>query len=121
MSTLRIIPRVNGIVTTTDATQTAVLTFILPANGVCAAEATVTGKDASNNGVIAQIIAGTTSTSSTGTLIGSPTAVITALISVTLVGASVTMDISTNTLRVLVTGKVATTIDWFCDLTIWEN
>ncbi len=121
MAALRIVARVSGVVTTTDATQTAVATFVLPTNGVCQCEAFVTGKDASNNGVIAQVAAGTTSTTGAGALIGSPIQVITALVSVALVGASVTMDVATNTVRVLVTGKLATTIDWFCDLTIWEN
>lgn len=121
MATLRIINRVNGIVSTTDATQTVVTSFVLPSSGVCQVEANIQGKDSSNNGIVAKLEIATTSTTGTGTLIGSPTNVITALVSVALVGASVTADISTNTLRILVTGKLATSIDWFCDLTIWEN
>lgn len=121
MAQLKLINRVQGFVTTTDATQTASCSFTLPTNGVCQLEANVQGRDASNNGVIAKLAAATTSTTGTGALIGSPIAMITALISTTLIGASVTADVSTNTFRVLVTGKLATTIDWSCDLTIWEN
>lgn len=121
MPALKIIARVQAVVQTTDATQTAALSFVLPTNGVCQCEANVQGKDASNNGIVAKLEAATTSTTGAGALIGTPVAVISALISTTLIGASVTIDVATNTLRVLVTGKIATTIDWSCDLTVWEN
>jgi len=113
--------RKQGNVTTTDAIQTVLLTYALPSTAVCQCEANVQGRDGSGNAVVAKQLMTTTSTSGTGAVVGAVSALITTVVSVALAGASVTMDVSANTVRVLVTGKLATTIDWSCDLCVWEN
>lgn len=121
MAPRRINGRAHGTVTTTDAVPTVLATYPLPATAVCQCEANVQGRDGSGNAVVAKQLATTTSTSGTGGLVGAILPLITTVVSVALTGASVTLDVSGNTVRVLVTGKLATTIEWSCDLHVWEN
>ena len=118
MSTRRINDRLHGELRTTNATQTVISTYTLPSSVVCVFEASVVGRDAAGNAAVFRQVAATTGSKA---LVGSVTNVFPALISAGLAGAAVTMNISGGVLRVLVTGKAATTIDWSCDLRVWEN
>ena len=116
--TARTIERLTGNVTTTDATQTTLATYTIANGSSVSAEADVIGKDGSGNTVVAKQLAAAKQPSGTASIVGSVVNLVTTITDAALIGASVTIDASGATVRVRVTGKLATTIEWFCDFKI---
>lgn len=105
-------------VQTANSTITTIATYSIPAGSACHYQAIVTGKGAAD-GLTTMMQGGVLDLSGTSSLL----TVITALLSLNRsTGAAtwaVTADLSGTTLRIRVTGALATTIDWMCNLNVW--
>lgn len=123
MAGLRTTDWVVGELTTTDATATTALSYTIPQNGVAFhVEATVVGKDtATNDAIISRKVAAGKRQTGTTAIIGAVVNVWGNITEDPLSTTSVTLTTTTTDVLVVVTGKLATTIDWHVELKIIMN
>lgn len=111
----------TGTVQTTDAaTTTTVATFTVPTGTSIRARAIVIGRSAANVSISREIAM--TAADVAGTLAQDGTTDVTLPINgnATLAAtATITMDVSGNTIRVRVTGLIATTINWYARVDVF--
>lgn len=120
---LKTIDRIQGTVSTTDAaTTTTVVSYTVAGNAAFHAEAVVIGRNTSNGDMTsARLVAKLSRVSGTLSGIGSVLSVVTLGGAVGLATCTATIDVSGDTIRVRVTGVVATTIEWYSDMIIHGN
>lgn len=117
MAIIQAIDRVVGTATTTDGTTwTTVLSYIPPVNSVTRGNYVIAGKDSSINGASQGGIFGTTRVTEDTTLLnfGSESGFVSAALST----IQTRVQVTGTTIEIQVKGVAATTIEWFCELTI---
>jgi hypothetical protein len=108
----------QGTVQTTDTTVTTVVSWTpgshLPVvnNCIVSVAGTIVGKSSANGGVTISANATFSIVSGTVTLLGSQTTVLAAQGSAALTSSAITIDASSNIIRLRITGIAATTINW---------
>lgn len=118
----RTIDKVTEVVTTSNATQTTLITYPIPSGASISAECTVVGRDTSNGDTITTAQKATAkNVSGTASLVGSVLNMVALTADTLLSTASVTMTISGTNLLVRVTGVLSKGIEWFGELKVWIN
>ena len=121
MASLRTISRKSGIVTTTDGTQTVLLSFPIPTGAVCSIDANVVARSSTGDGARVEKTQTFRNVGGTITAIGALLDIVALVTDVSLIGVAVTMAVNGTSVEVKVTGLIATTIDWFTEITAYIN
>lgn len=115
---LRAIDSQTAVVTTTDATVTTILSWTIPDGSSAYVEATIIGRDSSGNTTIKKIAACVKRNSGNASMVSSVQIIVPLVADVALLTVVATLDVSSPSVRVRVTGVIATTIEWFCELKV---
>lgn len=116
MAAKRITELVDAVVTTSDATVTTLLSYTTTSGECGACVVLVIGRDGAGNRAAFERFVGYQNVS--GTLTVGTTVSLATDQAAALVTTAITLDASGTSFRVRVTGVVATTIDWFCEVRI---
>lgn len=112
----------RGSITTTDATQTTAFTYILPPNSGATFNCNITLRDTANKKTAGLVImACINDNAGTSALEGSVQTLVPIFGNVALVTALGTFDVSSNIVRLRITGILATTLDWQWECKIINN
>lgn len=114
--------QVNNVLTTTDATLTAAITYTIPSGSAGYVEATVIGRKISDSStVVNKKCQAVKNVGGTASLIGSVGTILTLAADVSLSSSVVAIAVSSGNVLVNITGVAATTIEWFVELTVNLN
>lgn len=108
--------RITSPIVTTDATQTTILSYPIPAGATILARAVVLGQSSTGVSAAFTKVAGGKNISSVGSLVGSVLDLFSATKDTGALTWSATCSVSGTNLLVQVTGQAATTINWLCYL-----
>lgn len=121
MAASRKIDSKSGIVTTSDGTQTVLISYALPTGSVCSIDCDIVARKSDGDGARVKKTQTFRNVSGTLTAIGALTDIIALVTDVSLATIAITMAVNGAAVEIKVTGIAATTIDWLGLITVYIN